>query len=257
MNAWRIGRRLALAGGLLAVGVAGAQTALDARTALYAVVRACALAQDTVGHPFPCLAVSPASDPGPRTAVLRAPGLDTHVILVPTARIPGIEDPRLQRAPYEALWPAALAARRFVQAGAGAPVPASAVALAVNADATRSQDQLHIHAECLRPALLAAIRSTRASLGPDWRALPQPFAGDHFFARLTSAADLATENLFASLARAPGLGGDLSGVTALVVAADARDDGALIALASATRRHTVEGLFDENCRATRRALPPR
>ncbi len=247
-------RRLAFVGILGVVGLAGAgaQAGLMPRTALYAVVLSCALAQDTLGHPFPCLAVAP-TGASPRTAVLRAPGLRTHVILVPTARVPGIEDPRLRHAPWGALWSDALQARRFVTEGAGFPVPAAAVALAVNADVTRSQDQLHIHAECLRPALLAAVRAERRTLGPDWRPLPRPFAGDRFLARLTSAAEIAHANLFTSIAQAPGFGGDLSGVTALVVAADPREEGPLIALASETRRRTVESLFDENCRATHRA----
>jgi CDP-diacylglycerol pyrophosphatase len=249
--------RLALAGGLAAMmfAAAGAEAGLLPRTALYAVVRACALAQDSVDRPFPCLSVSAADAPAPRTAVLRAPGHATHVILVPIARIPGIEDPRLRRAPFGQLWSAALAARRYVREGARASVPTAAVALAINADATRSQDQLHIHAECLRPALLAAIRDERATLGLTWRPLPRPVAGDRFVARLTSASELAAGNLFASLAQAPGLRDDLSGVSALVVAADARDDGAFIALATATRRRTVERLFDEDCRATLRLAP--
>lgn len=254
----RHARRLTLAGGFAAAGCVAtdALAGFIPRTTLYAVVRACTLAQDTLGHPFPCLRVSPADGPAPRTAVLRAPGSPTHIILVPTARIPGIEDPLLQHAPYGALWPAALAARRFVREGASFPVPPAAVALAVNADATRSQDQLHIHAECLRPALLAAVRGERGALGPAWHALPQPLAGDRFVARLVSASEFASGNLFASLAEAPGLPRDLSGVTAFLLAADARDEGVYIALASATRRRTVERLFDADCRTTRRLASP-
>jgi CDP-diacylglycerol pyrophosphatase len=216
------------------------------------VVQACALAQRSLGSPFPCLDVNVASGPEPGFAVLRAPGSPTHIIVAPLVRIPGIESSVLQKSEAGTYWRAALNVRPLVQAGAPTNVPLSSIGLAINSDLTRSQDQLHIHAECIKPRILITVRAQSAGLTDVWQPLPEPIDRSPFFARRASKDEITGGNLFAELARLPGEQGDLSGVTAAVIGLDpGGDEGGFVVLGSRSRRRTVEGFFQDDC--TRRA----
>jgi CDP-diacylglycerol pyrophosphatase len=64
--------------------------------------------------------------------VLRAPSSATHVIVVPTALISGIESPALLRENAPNYWEAAWDARRFVEEGARRPLPRDKIGMAIN-----------------------------------------------------------------------------------------------------------------------------
>jgi CDP-diacylglycerol pyrophosphatase len=132
---------LSLSLGLLAFGAAALPLPRDA---LWLVVRSCAVAQTTIGSPFPCLKVDAGQGSDPGYAIVRAPDRSTHIILSPLVHIPGVESPELLRDGAGAYWRAAFAARRFVIESAGGRIRESAVGLASNSMDTRSQDQLHI-----------------------------------------------------------------------------------------------------------------
>lgn len=243
-----------LAATLLAVTLGPARADLMPRSALWAVVRSCVLAKASLGTSFPCLEVSPPGQDEPGFAVIRAPGQTTHIIVTPTDRIPGIESPLVLKPPAGGYWRAALAARRFVVEASNGRAPLDVVGLALNSQRTRSQDQLHIHAECVRPDVLQAIRSQAGEIGPAWRLLPRPVDRDRLFARTITAATLAHDNLFALLAELPGLDGDISHVTALVVAAGGGtgEPERFYVMAGSSRSRTIEGYLNESCRATHR-----
>ena len=249
--------RLAIVLAVAAIGTAGlvlslltaAEAGLMSRDALYAVVRSCALAEEHLGTPFPCLQVRPARDGVPGVAVVRAPGRSTHVVVVPTEAVAGIEDPALKRPEAGIYWRVALESRRLVREGSGDRVADAAIGLAMNSDRTRSQDQLHIHAECFRPPVLAAIRSQEKEVGRDWRLLNRPVDRDRFFAREVGAAEIERGNLFAILAGLPGAQGELDGIVTLLVNRTDRRDAYLL-LASRTRHRSVEAVLDHGCAAT-------
>ena len=250
--------RMALAAVLLAVTV-GAATAGAAfadilpRSALWAVVRSCVLAKASLGTPFPCLDVSPPGSGEPGFAVIRAPGQTTHVIVTPTDQIPGIESPSLLRPSAGGYWRAALAARHFVVESSNGRASLDAVGLALNSARTRSQDQLHIHAECVRPDVLQAIRAQAGEIGPSWRLLSHAVDHDRLFARTITAAAFAQENLFELLAELPGIRRDLSHVTTLVVASHAGDEpDRFYVMAGSSRSRSIEGYLNESCRTTPR-----
>ncbi len=248
----RDGTVLAIA--LLAATLGAAGAGFLPRSALWTVVRSCVLAQANFGTPFPCLEVSPPRPGEPGFAVIRAPGQTTHVIVTPTDPIAGIESPLVLDRLAGGYWRAALAARRFVVDASDGRASLDVVGLALNSERTRSQDQLHIHAECVRPDVLQAIRSQAAEIGPAWRLLPRPVDRDRLFARTITAATLAHDNLFALLAELPGLGGDISHVTALVVASGggASDPERFYVMAGSSRSRTIEGYLNESCHATHR-----
>lgn len=247
--------RLRLAGTLLAgmtLLAAAAVSALDLpRGALRTVVQACALTHRTLGIALPCLAVDQGGASRPGFAVLRAPDRATHVIVVPLEAIDGIEDPRLQRPAAGAYWRAALSARRSVVEAAAVPVRLSDVGLAINSERTRSQDQLHIHAECVKPDVLASVVGQRSLAAEGhWTRSRRPVAGSLPYLLALTADDLATANLFETLAGLPGGIAGTAGVTALLVE-DAAAPGHFILAAQRGAGHSVETYFAHSCSRTR------
>jgi CDP-diacylglycerol pyrophosphatase len=120
------------------------------RGGLWAVVHdICVPAYQSIGVGFPCVEVNIANGLERGFAVLRAPSSATHVIVVPTTLISGIESPALLRDNAPNYWEAAWVARRFVEEGAARQLPRDKIGMAVNSAASRSQDQLHIHVACV------------------------------------------------------------------------------------------------------------
>ena len=127
----------------------------------------CVPAYQSIGVGFPCAEVSIADGLERGFAVLRAPSSVTHVIVVPTTPISGIESPALQGDNAPNYWAAAWDARRFVEEGARRQLPRDKIGMAINSAASRSQDQLHIHVACIAPKVtefLPASASCRPAL---------------------------------------------------------------------------------------------
>lgn len=228
------------------------------RSSLRAVVEGCVLAQ-RFALTFPCLRVGAKGRGATPYVVLRVPGSRTHLLVMPAEAIPGLEDPRLQAAPYGSLWAEALATRPLVSEGAGFAIPDALIGLAVNADRVRSQDQLHIHVECIRPRYLQSIRAQAAGLGRDGATKSLIVAGEYFVARRIGREDVEQGNLFALLASESPASAGLSGLGALLVSDEASpqssgaDDGMLL-LAAPRQERTVEKLLDHGCERTGRLL---
>lgn len=242
-------RRLSI---LLALGFGMAASAASAlplpRSALWLVVRSCVLAQEAIGRPFPCLEVELPRGTVPGYAVLRAPGSATHIIVTPTDHITGIEARELIRDGSGAYWRAALASRRYVGDGARGRVAGSAIGLAINSADTRSQDQLHIHAECFRPDVLAALRADPPSRNSDWHAVRGPIDRERYLARSVTPEELASDNLFALLAAMPGAAANLSRSKVLLIEAGDR----FILAVTRNSRRSIESLLDDGCLAASR-----
>ena len=113
----------------------------------------CLPAYQGIGVAFPCAEVNIANGLDRGFAVLRTPSSATHVIVVPTTRISGIENPALLRENAPNYWEAAWDARRFVEEGAGRRLSRDKIGMAINSAASRSQDQLHIHVACIAPTV--------------------------------------------------------------------------------------------------------
>lgn len=228
-----------LAGVTIAPILAGAELP---RNALWAVVRACVAAHDSLRTPFPCLAVRLGP---PSVAILRAPGRRTHLIVVPTVRLSGLESTAL-RTPPVFYWRAALDARSFVVSGAGGRLPLGDVALAINSRRSRSQDQFHIHAACASPDALRQVRERAAQIGSNWVRLPEPIEDSTYWARRVSHAAAVGKDDLASLRMLP-RPIDLSQVTvgAINLAEDGTGDWAYLLSDSGTS--AAEDIFDLSC----------
>ncbi|MCJ2008235.1 CDP-diacylglycerol diphosphatase, partial [Methylobacterium sp. J-092] len=68
------------------------------RDVLWAALKTCVLAKTLADRTFPCLDVDLGDKDRPGTAVLRAPGEPTHVVVMPTDTVAGLEAPVLRGA---------------------------------------------------------------------------------------------------------------------------------------------------------------
>jgi CDP-diacylglycerol pyrophosphatase len=194
------------AAAVVAAAVAAAQphsVTAAARSELWFVVHdICLAAYSSTGVPFPCLEVNNIANGEERGyAVLQAPLSATHVVVVPTTRISGIESPKLQSDDAPNYWQAAWEARRYVEKGARRSLPRDEIGMAINSAATRSQDQLHIHVSCAAPAVADFLRRHEAEIHGRWSFLRAKLAGHRFMAMKIETESLAKDDPFKLLAR--------------------------------------------------------
>jgi CDP-diacylglycerol pyrophosphatase len=125
---------------------------------------------------------------------------DTQFLLIPTARVGGIEDPSIFAPDAPNYFAAAWQARSYVDQRAGHTLPRDDITLAINSVSGRSQDQLHIHVDCIRPDVKAALAQRGGEIGPGWSDFPEPLAGHRYRAMRLSGEELGAANPFRLLA---------------------------------------------------------
>lgn len=222
------------------------------RDVLWAALKTCVLAKTLANRTFPCLGVDLGDKTRPGTAILRAPGEPTHIIVLPTDTVAGLEAPALRGARGAAYWRAALAARHFVSDSLKGRVPVEEIGMAVNSARGRSQDQLHIHLDCMKPRVLAALRTHGHGIRGTFAPLPVALAGDRYFALRVPAAEAERFNPFAALHRLPGRRPDLRETSFAALATPAGDpEPGFYLLAYRARRASAEDLMDHTCAASR------
>jgi CDP-diacylglycerol pyrophosphatase len=167
------------------------------RNGLWAVVHdICLPAYQGIGVAFPCVEVNIANGLDRGFAVLQKPSSATHIIVVPTIPISGIESPALLSDGAPNYWEAAWNARRFVEEGAGRRLPRDKIGMAINSTATRSQDQLHIHVACIAPVVANFLRRHQAEIRGAWSFLSLPLLGHRFAAMKVATDGLANVDPF-------------------------------------------------------------
>ena len=175
---------LALIAAALALGLAPARAD---RMALWRIVHGECVpaAEKGAALPPPCLQVEGA------TAVIKDRNGIAQLLAIPTARVTGIEDPALLRpdAPdyFADAW-----RERALMAAYLPHMPARAdVGIAVNSEYARSQDQLHLHVDCLKPEVVAAVAAYAPHFDGQWRPMTTALDGRRYWARRVDSADLA------------------------------------------------------------------
>ena len=151
--------------------------------------------------PRPCVEVDHATDPGQGYGVLKDRAGRYQYLVLPLARITGIESPLLLTPAAPNYFADAWTARLYVEAALHHRLPRDEVALVVNSIDGRSQNQLHIHVDCIRPSVYDALKRIRPILTTQWRPLPMPLPPNNhrYEARWVDGATL-TVNPFKSLA---------------------------------------------------------
>lgn len=233
----------------LALAVGARPAHADARRdVLWAALKTCVVAKRTTGATFPCLAVDLGGVGQPGTAVLRAPGARTHVVVMPVDTVVGLEAPELQQERGAAYWRAALGARHFITDALQGARPIDDVGLAINSAGGRSQDQLHIHLDCVKPGVRATVEKYGQTLGPSWKPLPVALHGARYFAMRVGGDAVERFNPFAALTRLPGHRRDLQGTSfAAFSTARAGAPGSVVLLAYRGPSASAEALLDHSC----------
>jgi CDP-diacylglycerol pyrophosphatase len=137
------------------------------RGALWEVVRTCVANHALTGAAFPCLEVNVSRGDERGFVILRAPLGTPDLILAPTRKIVGVEDPSLQSLEAPNYFEDAWNARAFLSEGRRTPLARNDIALAVNSRLVRTQDQLHIHIGCLPRRVKKALETLAPELPED------------------------------------------------------------------------------------------
>ena len=143
--------------------------------------------------PAPCAAVVSAPRPGSDYVLLKDRVGVAQMLIMPTERITGIEDPRLLSPGATNYFAAAWLSRAWLQSHLPAPLPREAISISVNSPYGRTQDLLHLHLDCLSPTVLDALRTQAADVGPRWSRRPLTLNGHPYFARWIDGDDLAVD----------------------------------------------------------------
>ncbi len=169
--------------------------------ALWKIVNGqCVPNQEQHGDPKPCAEVNLKNGVDHGYAVLKDINGRSQYLLIPTARIVGIESPELQAPGATDYFAAAWEARSFVEKALGRDLPRDNVGLAVNSVLSRSQSQLHIHVDCVRADVRGTLARLRSSIGEKWAPLNEPVGGHPYWAMRVMGATLDGHNPFKLLA---------------------------------------------------------
>ena len=202
--------------------------------------------QQQFHSPKPCALVDLATG----YVVLKDRVGDTQFLLMPTARITGIESPAILATDAPNYWNAAWQARQFVNERAHRDLSRDAISLAINSESGRTQNQLHIHIDCVRLDVQAALRTHADAVGPGWAPFPARLAGHDYMAMRIDQPDLVHVNTFILLADGiPGARADMAHYTLVLVGVT--DGFVLLAgrAAGITNRGSGEELHDHACAA--------
>ena len=130
-------------------------------------------------------------------AIYKADSDPYQYLLIPTGRVTGIEDVKLQQATEPNRFYNAWQSRGFMTQRLNKPIKEHMIALAVNSINTRTQDQLHIHISCLSSEARKIIAGLPLNqLKGQWSEKTVEIGAYRFYYKKLSIDELKTENLF-------------------------------------------------------------
>ena len=196
---------LAAASGLIILGAiivfAAVRRPADHSYTLWQIVHEeCVPDQEQHGNPAPCALVYLQDGVERGHVILKDLVGVAQYLLLPTVFIRGIESPELLMPSTPNYFAAAWRERGYVERALRRTLPRTAISLTVNSVLNRSQNQLHIHMDCVRLDVQAALQRQLAGIGDDWAVLPEPLVGHTYRARRILAEDLSAANPFVLLA---------------------------------------------------------
>lgn len=196
------------------------------RNALWGVVHnLCVPGESQFHDPMPCLHVDLSGGIESGFAILKPPRGGTEFLLIPTARISGIESPIVRGPNATNYFASAWENRTYIDEAMHQLLPRDEVALAVNSVVSRSQDQMHIHFSCVRVDVWQALHKNERAIGDHWAPFNVSFFGHNYVAMWVSGENLSPHNPFSLLEeRLPGASQDMANRT-LVVIGFTRADG--------------------------------
>jgi CDP-diacylglycerol pyrophosphatase len=188
------------------------------RDAIWSTSKLCAFDQRVTGVPLPCVSVDlkrgfEVMKPAPK-----------HLLLVPTARVQGVESHQLLDVNAPNYFEYAWESRAYLDKELRVNLTRDKVGLAINSAQGRTQDQLHIHVGCLRPDVRFALQVYEADTNENWSRLPFYFSGHPFRIMRVYGDTLGSANPFLLVAEGiPGAHADMASQTIVVAGARFRD----------------------------------
>jgi CDP-diacylglycerol pyrophosphatase len=140
----------------------------------------CVPHEEASRDPTPCTSVNLSQGVDKGFVVLKDINGSAQFLLIPTARIGGMEDPAILAPDATNYWDAAWRARYFVDSRLHTNLPRDGFALAINSMLGRTQDQLHIHIDCIRPDVRETLNANLDRIGTTWAPFPEPLAGKNY-----------------------------------------------------------------------------
>jgi CDP-diacylglycerol pyrophosphatase len=185
---------------IVSVAIVGYRQASKA-DALWKIVHGrCVPDMETKHNPAPCMSVDISQGEAGGFAILKDSSGNTQYLLIPTEKITGIESPAI-------LMPDATNyfAKAWMETGlgdqrAGHTLPRTDFAIAINSESGRTQNQLHIHIDCIQPAVKSALEQVEPEIGTTWRTLPVHLEGHEYRAMWLTSEELEQRNPFRVLA---------------------------------------------------------
>jgi CDP-diacylglycerol pyrophosphatase len=260
---WKLARAVIVSCVAVAFAFAAAAGGLELnRGALWKVVQTCVANSALTGAAFPCLKVDVSQGDERGYVLLRAPWGPPDLVLAPTTKIVGVEDPSLQTSEAPNYFEDAWNARALLSDGRQRPLARDDVILVVNPRPWRSQDQLHIHIGCLPRRVRQRLQIFAPELPVDeWARIRGPMKvtnapyGPGLWARRIDSETLAGVNPFRLAAE--GRSDDVESRSGLMVAvagiqlADGRGGFVLLASyddpADPTDQYEAEDFIDPSC----------
>lgn len=149
--------------------------------ALWKIVHGRCVADQQANHlPAPCASIDLDGGEADGSAVLKDIEGASQYLLIPTARITGIESPAILAPDAPNYFARAWAVVPLVDDRLHRILPRQDLALAINSESGRSQDQLHIHVDCIRPDIRAALDHAAPAIGTTWHNLPTRLASHRY-----------------------------------------------------------------------------
>lgn len=160
------------------------------------VSQQCVPNQQQHGRPDPCIEVNEKSG----FVVFKDMNGPLQYLLMPTARVTGVESPLLLETSTPNYFEQAWQARHFMADKYGRPIDDSNISLAINSEYGRSQNQFHIHISCLLPDVKTQLGEEAGDIGYRWQPLPTRLKGHTYMARKVSPVELGEKGAFRLLA---------------------------------------------------------
>jgi CDP-diacylglycerol pyrophosphatase len=179
---------------------------------------------EKTGQPAPCALVELRGGVERGYAVLKDLVGVAQFLLIPTARLGGIESPELLAQGAPNYWDDAWQARSDVESKLEHALARDAVGLAINSASGRSQAQLHIHVDCLRPDVRTFLRVHESEIGTDWSAPRFRLDGHPYRAMRIVGGELGSADPFKLLADGvPGARASMASQTLVLTGASFAD----------------------------------
>lgn len=121
-------------------------------------------------------------------------------LLLPTAKMKGMESPELLQAKTANFFWLAWQQRNFMSLRHGSQAPDNVISLTINSTSGRTQNQLHIHISCLRKDVRGQLNQYANTLNDEWQDFPVSLAGNKYIARKISEAEFVKRSPFIMLA---------------------------------------------------------